>query len=116
MASYFDEDIKITPEIIESIREALAKGIKTTSIPSAPPGFKASYCGKPVITLRAEATISDSTATRIDAASLDFRLKEELAYRIAKQLVDEDLIDIKYDHDIMAMESRLRATIKVVQE
>lgn len=51
-----------------------------------------------------------------DLTEQDKAIKAELAYDIAKQLLEEDLIQIQSDDDISTLTRTIRARVKVIQE
>ena len=58
----------------------------------------------------------DTTLVRDDPASAEQYIRNELAQKLAKQLIEEDLIQIQSCEDITNMNTIFRAKIKVVQE
>lgn len=58
----------------------------------------------------------DTTLVRDDPAGMENYIREELARKIAKQLIEEDLIQIQSDEDINLMTTTFRARVKVIQE
>lgn len=46
----------------------------------------------------------------------DRYIKNELALKIAKQLVDEDLIQIQVNDDPATLDKKVRAKVKIIQE
>ena len=53
---------------------------------------------------------------RDDPASMERYVRDELARKLAKQLIEEDLIQIQSCEDIEHMNTIFRAKVKVVQE
>ena len=58
----------------------------------------------------------DTTLVRNDPAGMENYIREELARKIAKQLIEEDLIQIQHDDDIKLMTTTFNARVKVIQE
>lgn len=58
----------------------------------------------------------DTTLVRDDPAGMENYIREELARKIAKQLIEEDLIQIQSDEDIELMTTTFRARVKMIQE
>ena len=58
----------------------------------------------------------DTTLVRDDPAGMENYIREKLARKIAKQLIEEDLIQIQSDEDINLMTTTFRARVKVIQE
>lgn len=51
-----------------------------------------------------------------DQTEQDKYIKNELALKIAKQLVDEDLIQIQINDDPATLNKKVRAKVKIIQE
>ena len=51
-----------------------------------------------------------------DLTEQDKAIKAELAYDIARQLLEEDLIHVESDDDISTLTRTIRARVKVIQE
>lgn len=51
-----------------------------------------------------------------DQTEQDRYIKNELALKIAKQLVDEDLIQIQINDDPFTLNKKVRAKVKIIQE
>lgn len=81
--------------------------------PSNGSGFKS--LKDKTIELSAAYTI-DTTLVRDDPAGIENYIREKLARKIAKQLIEEDLIQIQSDEDIEHMNTTFRARVKVIQE
>lgn len=82
----------------------------------APPigsGFK-SFKDK-IIELSVADTV-DTTLVREDPAGIENYIREEFARKIAKQLIEEDLIQIQSDEDVKFKNTTFRARVKVIQE
>lgn len=58
----------------------------------------------------------DTTLVRDDPAGIENYIREELARKIAKQLIEEDLIQIQPCEDTEHMNTTFRARVKVIQE
>ena len=58
----------------------------------------------------------DTTLVRDDPAGMENYIREKLARKIAKQLIEEDLIQIQSDEDIEHKNTTFRARVKVIQE
>lgn len=67
------------------------------------------------IELSAAHTI-DTWLVRDDPAGTENYIRDELARKIAKQLIEEDLIQIQSDEDIELKNTTFRARVKVIQE
>lgn len=74
------------------------------------------YRGKPTIELQAEYVVNDYDIKNMDPMYLERQIKEELALQIARQMIDEDVIEILTNHEIDTMTTRTRAKVKIVQE
>ena len=66
------------------------------------------------ITLCADTTVSLHCTD--DLTEQDKAIKAELAYKIAKQLLQEDLIHVESDDNISTLTRTIRARVKVIQE
>lgn len=85
-----------------------------------PPPISSGCCSfsfpkEKTVDLIAEQTV-DTMLIRDDPASMERYIRNELAQKLAKQLIEEDLIQIQSCEDIEHMNTRFRAKIKVVQE
>ena len=58
----------------------------------------------------------DTMLVRDDPANMENYIRSELAQKLAKQLIEEDLIQIQSCEDIEHMNTTFRARVKVVQE
>lgn len=58
----------------------------------------------------------DTTLVRDYPADIENYIREVLARKIAKQLIEEDLIQIQSDEDIEHKSTTFRARVKVIQE
>ena len=68
-------------------------------------------------TIELSATHTVSTPlVRNDPAGVENYIRDELARKLAKQLIEEDLIQIQSDEDIEHMNTTFCAKVKVVQE
>ena len=81
--------------------------------PSIGSGFKSLQ--DKTVELSAAYTV-DTWLVKDDPASAENYAREELARKIAKQLIEEDLIQIQSDKDIEHMTTTFRARVKVIQE
>ena len=68
-----------------------------------------------IITLKVAHTV-DTMLVRDDPASIENYIREELARKLAKQLIEEDLIQIQSDEDIETMNTTFHTQLKVIQE
>lgn len=68
------------------------------------------------VELRSEIIIDDYVTRDMDKAELDRQIRVELALDFARKLIDEDLIDIRTNHDIETMHTTVSARLKVIQE
>lgn len=69
-----------------------------------------------VTTISAEHDIDMALLRDEDQNGIDKYIKDELARKIAKQLIEEDLLQIQTCDDITNMTHRVRATVKIIQE
>lgn len=68
-----------------------------------------------IVKLRAEYAESRDLINN-NPTGMDKIIKEELALRLARQMIDEDLIVVYHDFDIDYNAERFRAEVKIVQE
>lgn len=68
------------------------------------------------VELRSEIITDDYITRDMDKAELDRQIRVELALDFARKLIDEDLIDIRTNHDIETMHTTVSARLKVIQE
>ena len=68
------------------------------------------------VELCSEIIIDDYITRDMDKAELDRQIRVELALDFARKLIDEDLIDIRTNHDIETMHTTVSARLKVIQE
>jgi len=69
-----------------------------------------------VVELCSEVIIDDYITRDMDKAELDRQIRVDLALDLARKLIDEDLIDIRTNHDIETMHTTVSARLKVIQE
>ena len=69
-----------------------------------------------VVELCSEVIIDDYITRDMDKAELDRQIRVELALDFARKLIDEDLIDIRTNHEIDTMHTIVSARLKVIQE
>ena len=69
-----------------------------------------------IVTLQVDHVLDMSLLRDEDSNTIDRYLKEELARKIAKQMIEEDLIQIQYDDDPSTLDRTYRATVKFIQE
>lgn len=69
-----------------------------------------------VVELCSKVIIDDYVTRDMDKAELDRQIRVELALDFARKLIDEDLIDIRTNHDIETMHTTVSARLKVIQE
>ena len=69
-----------------------------------------------VVELCSEVIIDDYITRDMDKAELDRQIRVDLALDFARKLIDEDLIDIRTNHDIETMHTTVSARLKVIQE
>ena len=74
-----------------------------------------SFPKEKTVDLVVEQTV-DTMLIRDDPARMEQYIRNELAQKLAKQLIEEDLIQIQSYEDIEHMNTTVRAKIKVVQE
>ena len=60
--------------------------------------------------------VVDTILIRDNPAGMEQYIREELARKLAKQLIEEDLIQIQSCEDIATMNTTFRAKVKMVQE
>ena len=72
--------------------------------------------GQNIITLNAEYSIDRELLEENDPNTLDQYVKYKLAQEIAKQLVNEDLIQIQVSDNPVELNKKIRAKIKIIQE
>lgn len=68
------------------------------------------------VELRSEIIVDDYTTRDMDKIELDRQIRIKLALDFARKLIDEDLIDIRTNHDIETMHTTVSARLKVIQE
>lgn len=68
------------------------------------------------VELRSEIIIDDYVTRDMDKAELDRQIRVELALDFARKLIDEDLIDIRTNHDIETMHTTVSARLRIIQE
>ena len=69
-----------------------------------------------IVDLVAELAVDTTMVIHEDPAALDRYIREELAQKLAKQLIEEDLIQIQGHKDTETLDTIFRAKIKVIQE
>lgn len=74
-----------------------------------------SFPKEKTVDLTAEQVV-DTMLIRDNPASMEQYIRNELAQKLAQQLIEEDLIQIQSCEDIEHMNTIIRAKIKVVQE
>lgn len=74
-----------------------------------------SFPKEKTVTLAAEHSV-DSALVRENPENMENYIRCELARKLAQQLIDEDLIQIQSCEDIETMNTRFRATVKIIQE
>lgn len=77
--------------------------------------FSLSFPKEKTVDLAVEQVV-DTMLIHDDPANMEQYVRNELAQKLAKQLIEEDLIQIQSCEDIEHMNTRFRAKIKVVQE
>ena len=70
---------------------------------------------KPV-TLIAEHIIDSSLFYNVNPQDLEEYIRTQLAQKIAKKIIEEDLIKIQVSDDPSTMTHKARATVKIIQE
>lgn len=68
------------------------------------------------VELRSEIIIDDYAIYDLDKAELEGQIRYKLALDLAQKLIDEDLIDIRTNHEIDTMHTIISARVKVIQE
>lgn len=68
------------------------------------------------VELRSEIIIDDYAIYDLDKAELEGQIRYKLALDFAQKLIDEDLIDIRTNHEIDTMHTIISARVKVIQE
>ena len=94
---------------IESIKETLSSF-------TMGPSYITMYHGKEPTTLSVEHTVSWSLLHDDDPAAVEEYIRNELARKIAKKLIEEDLLLIQTSDDPATMDRTVRATVKLLQE
>lgn len=79
-------------------------------------GFGSSSFPKDKIIELSVAHTVDTTLVRDDPASMENYIREELARKLAKHLIEEDLIQIQSCEDIEHMNTIFRAKVNILQE
>lgn len=69
-----------------------------------------------ITTLSAEHDVDMFLLRESDQNAVDKYIRDELARKIAKQLIEEDLLDIQTCEDISTNTYKVRATVKIIQE
>lgn len=68
------------------------------------------------VELRSEVIIDDYVIHDLDKAELEGQIRYKLALDFAQKLIDEDLIDIRTNHEIDTMHTIISARVKIIQE
>ena len=68
-----------------------------------------------ITTLKVSHTV-DTMLVRNDPANIENYIRSELAQKLAKQLIEEDLIQIQSCEDTETMNTIFHARLKVIQE
>lgn len=71
---------------------------------------------KPVVTLRTSVIVGDDEIWGADEEYVEQKVRESLALKLAKWILDEDLICIVSNHYIDKEETVFKAELKVIQE
>ena len=110
--SYKGEDVK--SEVVQN----LLKSFQTTNATFTMDPLSISWTMPTkdnTVELVAEETV-DNDLIRNDPNGIDQFIKLELARKIAKMMVEEDLIQIQSCEDPVTMTTRVRAKVKIIQE
>ncbi len=68
------------------------------------------------VTLRANFLVNAHDAMMMDPVYLDKSIREKLAYELAKQILEEDLITIMVSHDSPLGDMEVSAKLTIIQE
>ena len=68
------------------------------------------------VELRSEIIVDDYITRDMNKTELDRQIRIKLALDLVRKLIDEDLIDIRTNHDIETMHTIVSARLKVIQE
>ena len=69
-----------------------------------------------IVNLVAEQAVDTMMLIHEDPATMEQYIRDELARKLAKQLIEEDLIQIQGHKDTETLDTIFRAKIKVIQE
>ncbi len=107
------EDFYINHEALEQAISSI-KSINTINLTPKKIVINSQLLKQPEIIIQAEHIIDYKFHG--DQTEQDKYIKAELAQKIAKQLIDEDLIQIQVDDDPASLNKRVRAKVKIIQE
>jgi len=79
-------------------------------------GYTGIYKSRPIVELKAQHTVNDFDMQAIAPAIIENEIKSSLALQLARQMIDEDLIEIMTNHDIEKSVTITNARVKIVQE
>lgn len=68
------------------------------------------------VELCSEIIFDDYEIPGLDKTELDRQIRIKLALDFARKIIDEDLIDIRTNHDLETMRTIVSARLKVIQE
>lgn len=68
------------------------------------------------VELCSEIIFDDYEIPGLDKTELDRQIRIKLALDFARKIIDEDLIDIRTNHDIETMHTIVSARLKIIQE
>lgn len=68
------------------------------------------------VELCSEIIVDDYEIPGLDKTELDRQIRIKLALDFARKIIDEDLIDIRTNHDIETMHTIVSARLKIIQE
>ena len=117
--NWTSNDLFINHEALEQAINNLTTIVKANNTINLTPNkivIQGRSMGQNIITLNAEYDIGRELLEENDPNTLDQYVKYKLAQEIAKQLIDEDLIQIQVNDDPATLDKKVRAKIKIIQE
>jgi len=114
-----NEDFCINPETLTQVINNIKTAVKANNTINLTPNkiiIQGRSIEQNIITLNAEYNIDRELLEENDQNTLDQYVKYKLAQEIAKQLVNEDLIQIQVNDDLVTLNKKVRAKVKIVQE
>lgn len=117
--NWTSNDLFINHEALEQAINNLTTIVKANNTINLTPNkivIQGRSMGQNIITLNAEYDIDRELLEENDPNTLDQYVKYKLAQEIAKQLVNEDLIQIQVSDNPVELNKKIRAKIKIIQE